>query len=227
MAFSLSGVGGLLFKWVINPLFWVLIILVILGFVMMFLVIRKKRALKYPTIEFTEYGINKLKSGWFGLNMHLRGLWWTGRETLRTDEGEIIEGFSEEDFTEVDGQRGIIIARDPISKRLFPIRNFSIDHKSRAIMAKVPPREFIDTAIDVIKEASKETKDRMEKVLQFVAWALVLIVSLLMIIFIVQLIKSAQEKASNLVLEAGKTCLESAKSVCSNIANLATGSNAP
>lgn len=228
MAFSIAGLGGLAYNWIKNPLIIVSFLILILAGSFLYLKIRRRRRLKFPIHEITEYGVNTLKAGWLGINLHLRGLWWTGREIMRTDENEIIEGFSEEDFTEINGERGIIICRDAISKRLFPISRLIIDKESRKIMARVPPKEFIDTSVEIIKEAKDETSDRLTKILQFVAWALVLIISLLAIVFIVQMIKSSQQEASKLVLEAGKTCLESARQVCSDIANIAThGTTAP
>lgn len=229
---DVSGATQWLIKMVVNPLMWLVIIIGIMIMVFVFLKIRKRRALKYPSIEIVDLGngktgLNKLRCGWLGKNLFLRGLWWTGREVMRTNENEEILNFSEEDFQEVDGQRGVVFYRDPISRTLVPINHLHIEGK--AMVAAIPPAEYVDAAIDIVRDAERETSDWREKIIMWALIGGIIIFALISIILITQMIKTAQDKAANLVLEAGKTCLESAKSVCSQITSggIGTTTNAP
>lgn len=229
---ELSGVTQWVISMVVNPLMWlVLIIGFVLG-IFIILKIRKRRALKYPAIEIVDLGngnmgLNKLRCGWFGKQMYLKGLWWRGREVMRTNTGEEILNFSEEDFQEVDSQRGVVFYRDPISRSLIPIDRLKIIGKE--MVANIPPAEYVDTAIDIVRDAERETSDWREKVIMWAIFGGLIIFALVSIIVIIQMIKNSQSEASKLVLEAGKTCLESARSVCSQITSggIGTATNAP
>ncbi len=106
---DLSSFTNILLQWIVNPLMWLLILLGTLIGAFLILVIRKKRKLVYPTYEITEYGINKLKSGWFGKQNFLK-YWDYGDEVIKTDAGDPILKFSEEDFQELDNKRGILLS---------------------------------------------------------------------------------------------------------------------
>lgn len=230
MAFSLSGAGGFLLKMVVNPLLWLILIVAIIGITLLFLKIRKKRKLVFPTIEIVDMGngktgLNLLKSGWFGEQSYLFGLWDRGREIMKTEDGDIVEDFSTEDFQEVNGDRGIVIYRDPNNRGIVvPINNLNV--KNKHLVAEIAPASFRDVAVDIVKEAEEETRDWKQ---QLIAWAViggVVIFALVSIIVIVQMVKNGQDKAASLIVDAGKTCLENAKSICSEI-NTARTSAAP
>ena len=232
MAELIPGVNlsGIIQAWIIDPLFWVLIIVMFLVFTAGFLYIRKKRKLVYPAAEIVDLGRGKTSlnflgkggAGWFGKETFLFGLWDYGEEVLRTNKGELISDFSEEDFQEINGRRGVVFYRDPVKRLLFPINRLAVLNKELAL--EIAPADYTDAAISIIRKAEKETSDWKEKALQFIAWAMIVLFSFIAIIMIINMIKNSQMEASKLVLEAGKTCLESAKSVCSQFA---MPSNAP
>ena len=222
---ELSGITQMIMQWVITPLFWLLLIIMFAAGVFFILVIRKKKKLIYPTIEVVDLGrgkvgFNNMKSGWFGKKLYVKGLWWSGEEVLRTDTGERIEEFSTEDFQEVDGERGIICYRDPLNQNiLMPINRTSF--KNKELVAEIAPASYRDAAIDIFNEAIKETSDWKEKIIQFVSWALVIVFSLVAIIVIVQYVKAGQDKAADLLIQAGTKGTEACKEICREAVNIA------
>lgn len=223
---ALENISGFLFKIIINPLFWLLMIIGFLLGVFLILVIRKKRRLQYEAVEIVDLGsgktsLNVLKCGWFGKKSYLRGLWWSGREVMKTGDGDFIENFSEEDYQEVNGKRGIVFYRDPTSRILVPINKLEINNKD--LLATIPPAEFTDAAIDIVKDAEKETSGWKEKVIQLILWGTVIIFSLVAIIVIIQYVKTSQDKAAQLILDAGDVCLKSAKEICTDLINAPRG----
>lgn len=221
---------SMLMNWMLQPLFWSVILLVFLVFTMGFLYIRKRRKLVFPAAEFVDLGKGKTSlnflgakgAGWFGKETFLFGLWDYGDNVLRTNRGELIAEFSEEDFQEVNGRRGVVFYRDPVRRFLFPINRLDVSNKH--LTMEIAPADFTDTGIQIIRKAERETSDWKERAMQYIALGLLIIFSFITIIMIINMIKNSQLEAKNLILEAGKTCLESAKSVCSQFAQ---ASNAP
>lgn len=213
-------------NFIVKPLMW----LVILGGVTLFMLgvlwLKKRNALRFTGIEETEYGgVNTVPCGWLGIKWYAGGLWTTGRKVMCTNVGEIIEEFSEEDFIEVNGKRGFRFYRDPTNKKLFPLGKTEI--KNKHLVASIPPAEYIDNALRIIDDANSETINRTTQMVQYAIWGLVVIASLIAIIVIVQMVSKAQARADATVLQAGATCLESAKSVCSTITSEIIKSRAP
>ena len=223
-AIGLNFGGGMITDLLINPLIWLLIIGVFLLATFGMLWIRKRRKLVYPCAEVVDLGGNGKTSinflgaksvGWYGKQKWLFGLWDYGDKVLRNKYGEIIEQFSEEDFQEVNGTRGVIFYRDPIRKLLFPINKLKVHNKE--LVTSIAPAEYTDVGIEIIRSAEKETTDWKEKVMQIIVWAIVVIFSLVAIILITQMVKQGQAEAKDLILKAGETCLTNAKEVCSQI----------
>lgn len=223
-AFNLGGIGGMLKGWLLNPLIWILIIFVLMAITYGFLLIRRKRKLIYECVEIVSYedkgnkfGFNFFKCGWFGKKKWLNGLWDYGTEQMETKDKDIIYGFSTDDFQEINGKRGVICYRDPVNQNvLVPINKATIRNKE--LLAEIAPEDYRETASRIIEDAEKETADWKDKLMQFIAWALVVIFSLVAIIVIAQMVKNGQKEASELIVQAGKTCLENAKEICSQIA---------
>lgn len=219
--------------WILNPLIWLLIILFSVGAVAGFLLIRKRRKLIYPSAEIIVLNNGKTSlnflgnksAGWFGKHWSLFKLWDSGPEVLRIKDGTIVEEFSEEDFLEVNGKRAVVFVRNPESKLLFPINKLEISEDDRALMARVAPASYTEVSADILKAAEAEIKNTWEKILPIIMFGVVVIFALVSIIVITQMVKNGQQEASKLIVEAGKTCLENAKSVCSQFASIA--SNAP
>jgi uncharacterized membrane protein len=223
---DLSGAAGLFSAWIVNPLIWLLIIGVFIILSFGLLLVRKRRMLKYSAAEIVDLGgqgktninfLGRRAAGYFGKQKWLFGYWDFGEKVMKTKDGEIIEQFSEEDFQEVNGERGVIFYRDPVRRLLFPINRLQIGNKH--LTAVIAPAEYTDAAIDIIKAAEKETADWREKLMQFVGWALVVIFSLVAIIVITQMVKQGQAETAKLIADGGKQCMELAKGVCSDMIN--------
>lgn len=228
---DLSIISGYIMKYAVNPLMWLILMVGIVTAMIGVLYIRKRRALKYDGFEITDYGFNTgLKCGWFGSKWYLKGLWTSGNELMFTSTGEEILKFSEEDFIELNGKRGVPFIRDPISRRLYPAKA-QIDKNAKLVMFTVPPRSYIDAAVDIFNETVKETADWKEKIIQFIAWALVVVFSLIAIIVIVQYVKSAQDKAADLLVMAGtksqESCREILRSAITIVASNTPAAGAP
>ncbi|MEA3421327.1 MAG: hypothetical protein U9Q97_06590, partial [Acidobacteriota bacterium] len=147
--------------------------------------------------------LNTLKAGYFGKNVKLKGLWWTGEEVLRTGTGEIIANFSTEDYQEINGKRGIICVRDPNNQDvLVPISKAEI--KNKELLLEIASRSYREAAIDIYKQATQETKDWKDKFIQFSGWALVVLFSLISIIVITKMVQHGQAEAKDLLLQAGE-----------------------
>jgi hypothetical protein len=205
---------------------WLILILVFILGALAILWVRRRRKLKYPVAEIVDLGNGRtgintdLKAGWFGKRLYLKGLWWTGEEVLRTSEGDIVEYFSTEDFQEVNGERGVVCYRDPIRYNvLLPISKLNI--KNKELMAAIAPADFTDVAVSIVKDATAETTDWKDKLIQFGAWALVVIFSLIAIIVIVQYVKNGQAEAAKLLLQAGDKGAQACKDICREAVNIA------
>lgn len=228
MAFNLGSILPWIIKMVINPLVWLLILVGVLGFTFLFLKIRRKRRFKFEGIELVDlgkgkFGFNVVPCGWMGIKIWFGGLFWSGREVMRTNENEIIMQFSEEDFHEVNGLRGIVFVRDPVSRMLFPVNKIDVSKESRELLATIPPAEFIDEAIAIVKDAEKETTDWKQKAIMWAVMGGIIIFALVAIIVITQMVKTGQKDAADLITSAGKTCLENAQTVCAQVCSAKGG----
>lgn len=226
---QVAGIVSFLLTVVVNPLIWLLIIVFVIGITFIFLKIRKRRKLYYPTIEVVDLGngktsLNNIKSGWFGEKSYFFNLWDTGREVMKTQDMDIVEDFSTEDFQEVNGVRGLIVYRDPTNRGIVvPISKLSIRNKE--LVSEIAPASFRDVAVDIIKDAEAETRDWKQQLIAWVMLGGIVIFALISIIIIVQMVKNGQDKAAALITDSGKICLESAKTVCQEIANAPRGSS--
>ena len=85
-----------------------------------------------------------------------------------------------------------------------------------------------DVAVGIVKDATAETTDWRDKLIQFGSWALVVVFSLIAIILIVQMVKQGQAESAELLLNAGSKGAEACRNVCAEAINIASsGSNAP
>lgn len=220
---EVSGATQLLFDWLLSPLIWGVLILIFVAGTVGILYIRKKRKLVYNVIEIVAYGngkagFNFMRGGYYGKKKVLRGWFDYGEEQLETQDGDKILNFSTEDFHEYNGKRCIVVARDSVNQDvLAPVNEINI--KGMKMLAEIAPAEYRDAALDIINEADRETSDYTKQIVQWVLVGMTIIFSLVSIIVIAQMVKNGQTEASELILEAGQTCLTNAKEVCQSIAN--------
>jgi len=218
MAFSISSISGYLMNWIINPLMWLILILVFVGGLALILYIRKRRRFIYPCAEVvslgeTNFNMNIIKAGYFGKKSYLRGLWWTGESVMKTSDGDVVHYFSTDDFKELNGERAVFCYRDPIRQNiLVPLSHLKITNKD--LIAKIAPADYTDVAVSIVEDATNEITDWKDKLIQFGAWALVVVFSLVAIIVIVQMVKNGQKEAADLLLQAGKEGTAACAEVC-------------
>jgi hypothetical protein len=233
MAFGveMSGFTSILMKWVMLPVFWLIIIVgfIIVSFISLY--IRKRKRLLYKCIEVVDLGRNKcsannLRAGYFGKKSMVKGLIWWGEEVLKTESGEIIHNFSTEDFQEIDGERGVWCYRDPLNQNILVPLN-KVRFMNKELVADIAPASYRDVAIDIFNDAIKETTEWKEKLLTFAGWALVVIFSLIAIIVIAKMVESGQAKSAELLLNAGKEGAEACKQICANAVNIVASGNIP
>lgn len=230
--FGSTGIGSIFSSPLLNPLVWVVVILVLVVFVFTVIKLRKRRKLAYPAAEIVDLGSGKTSinfigsrgAGWFGKNRIFFGLWDKGDEVMRIKDMTIVEQFSETDFQEVNGRRGVVFYRHPVNKNLLPISKMEVVNAE--LLNTLAPIEFMETAVDIIKANEIETRDKWEKWAPVLVLAGVIIFAVISLIIVSQVFKHSITEASDLVLSAGKTCLESAKSVCTQI-GLPAGGGAP
>ena len=225
-----SAITGVLLDWMLSPLIWIAIVVVVGILGMGVLYIRKKRKMYKDFIEVVDYGsgkagFNTMKGGYVGKKKAIFGLLDYGDEHLESEYGDIIFNFTDADYQEINGKRGILVARDPNNhKLLVPLSKVHIVNKE--IFLDIPPGEYVDAVKELIGDVENETKDRMKEIAQWIIFGGIIIFAILSIIFVTQMISQSQEKASNLIMEAGKTCLENAKQICQEIATT-KGGNSP
>jgi len=223
-----SSASGLLLSWLLSPVVWLVIIFLMIGCTFGVLKIRKRRKLIYPLLEIVDIGggksgFNLFKCGWFGKRKHFKGLWDSGEERMESRDGEVIHDFSSEDYQEINGKRGVVVFRDPVNSGvLVPINKANCINAE--LLTEIAPANFRDVALDIIKDADKETADYTEKLIQWLIFGTIIIFAMVSVIVITQMVKSGQKEASDLIIKAGEICLSNAREVCSQIAG---GSVAP
>lgn len=200
---------GFFFGWLRSWLFWIVLLLAFLLVVIGSLLIRKRRKLQYPVVELTDLGKGKIgmrrnKAGWFRSKTLFFGLYdYAGEEYLKTKDKRTIQQASSEDFHDIGGKRGLVVYRksdDPAI--LAPVSKMEL--KNRSLMNEVAPADYRDASVKIMQQAQRETMSGMEKFAQYAIPIFMGIIFILAIIFIVQMVKSSQAEAKELILEAGK-----------------------
>lgn len=220
-----SNFTGVLFSLLSSFLFWGITLVVFVVTVFAGLIIRKKRKLKFKVFELTDLGKGKmgistaLKAGWFSHRTAFFGLYdYGGEQVMKTKDNRIILDASSEDFQEINGSRGLVCIRSSEDPRiLVPVTKMQV--KNGELLAEIAPASFRETAVTIIKQAEKETADKMEKVVQWVIFGGVIIFALISVILIVQMVKNGQAEAKDLILEAGR--------IVKDASNNAVASGAP
>jgi len=218
-----SSVSQFAMTWIINPLLWLFLIGFVLGGVVLYLYIRKKRKLSLPSIEIIELKDGRIayrnrKCGWFGKEQYFKGLYWRGELQLFNDGMEKIHEFSTEDYTEIDGKRGVVYYRAATDQDiLVPISRTELKNKN--LVLEIASAQYRDVAADIVRDANIETTDWKDRILQTVTWGLIIVFSMISVILVVQMVKNGQVEAANLVKESGANCLAAAKSVCDSVIN--------
>ena len=228
----LGNTSQIIQNWIINPLMWIVLFMGVLIAAFGFFYLRKKMKLVYPVIEIVNTGsgktninnLGKKSAGWFGKELFLFGLFDRGDRVMKTKFGEVIHEFSEEDFQEVNGSRGIIMYKDPSSGHFFPINKLKVVNED--LIAAIAPADYVQTGIDAYNKGKLETQDRLQALMEKIILIFLGIVFLIAIIVIVQYAKNTQAEAAKVLFDAGKTCMENARQVCTEIVSTYAKSSA-
>ena len=208
MEINLGLVKGLF----LSPIMWFAIIFALLLILLGGLWLRKQKKLEYQCLIFAPAGNGKgswllTKAGWFKENTFLK-LWDYGNEeVIKVKDGRKVYGVTRDNMHFFKGQRCLVLfEKGDDRKVLVPIDKFHLDEESEKSLMEIAPVDLRDVSSQIIQNSDKELKSTMEKVMQYVLLGGTIIVTLICIIFVVQMVKNSQVEASKLILEAGKVC---------------------
>lgn len=214
--FGIGGISSGILGLFGSAFFWVLIFIVLFVVALIVFYVMKRKQLKYFVYEIFEVGNNKVsmiktKAGWFGKNKMLFGLIDYGAEKqMKTAEGKIISQASTEDLHEIAGKKVFLCMRksdDP--KILVPIRHFRLTDKSQEILSSIAPSQHRDTAVDIIKEATKETTSTWATILPYLALGTIVIFFIIGVVFASQTFNHAIDKATEISAQCGSKAIAS------------------
>lgn len=204
---------GMITSFVLSPLIWILVVFFLVFAGIGGLWIRKQKKLCYACIVLRNTGNGKvdlktMKAGWFKTNSMLFGLWDYGmEEELRTGgwrkPTDKIQGGSTVDFHEINGKRGLICRRkDDDPKVLVALDKMEVQNDT--LLASVASVDLRDAAVNIIRKAEKETRNRTAEIVQWVLMGGVILLALVVIIMSYQFVGRAQSDAWARLIEAGQ-----------------------
>lgn len=190
-----SGIGGSAIGWLQTWVFWLAIGLLLAGGFIGGLLIRKRRKLKYPSCEIVPLGggtvgllIKDKGAGYFKKKKTLFGLLdFGGEEELTLKDGRKVFNSSSEDFIEINGRRGVLVTRkgdDP--EIVVQVASVNLGQESRKMLMEIAPGDYRDAADDLMNRAEREMMKKWEKILPYVAVALIIIGAIIAIIVVIQ-----------------------------------------
>jgi len=229
---DMSAATALIYQWVLNPLMWLGLILFALCGIVVIFYIKKRRKLVFPAAEIVTLGNGKTclnflgnkGAGWFGRNWWGPvKLWDYGEEVMRLSDMSIVEDFSERDFQEVNGRRGVVFYRDPERKLFFPISGLDISDADRKVLASIAPSDYTRTSADILEKAKKETQSTFEKVVPYIMVGVIAIVVLISIIVTVQMVQKVTAESKAMFIDANEKCYQLAEGACNRICSVNSG----
>ena len=217
-----------------SPLWWALfIVLALIAIIFILRQRRSRRLKKYNIGLFLDLGNGKtslkiMKAGWFGKYLYARGLWWSGPEVFRAENNIEILNVSDEDFqVEIAGKKGVYVYKDPTKPNVYvPINELEITGKK--MVGKIPPADFIDTAVYNYRQLKKEIGDWKDKLLPFAFLGIVVLVIMVLMIVNIQYIHTSQQetlsKQQEILSGASSQASTQCKEICSIAIQTALGS---
>ncbi|OQY40985.1 MAG: hypothetical protein B6229_00335 [Spirochaetaceae bacterium 4572_7] len=211
---AIGGIDtGTLTKTLLSPLIWIVIIFFLIFVIVGALWIRKQKKLCYTCLVIRNTGNGKIdlktmKAGWFKTNSMLGGLWDYGmEEELRTGGFRMpvdkIQGGSTIDFHEINGRRGLICRRkDDDPKILVPLNKLEVEND--VLLASIANVDLRDAAVNIIKRAEHETRNRTAEIVQWVLMGGVILLVLVVVIMSYQFVSKAQADSWARLIEAGQ-----------------------
>lgn len=175
-------------------------------------------------------------AGWFKKKSFFFGLWdYGGEDILRTWDKREIQNASSEDFHDINGKRGLIVVRKsddpaillPVNKAgtsnkykiegtgkgaiLVPVKNMKVANVE--FLAEIAPADYRDASSKIIDNDTKETMSKWEKLAPYILFGSLGIIVLVCIMILAQMVQHGQDNAKDMILEAGKQYIDSAKNV--------------
>ena len=211
---AVAGVDmGMLTKTLLSPIIWIVVVFFMVFVGIGALWIRKQKKLCYTCIVLRNTGNGKvdmktMKAGWFKTNSSFFGLWDYGmEEELRTGGFRMpidkIQGGSTVDFHEINGKRGLICRRkDDDPKILVPLTRLEVQND--VLLASIANVDLRDAAVNIIKRAEHETRNRTAEIVQWVLMGGVILLVLVVVIMSYQFVSKAQAESWERLIEAGK-----------------------
>jgi len=211
---AIAGINtSVLTKTLLSPLLWIIIIFLLTLFIIGALWLRKQKKLQYSCIVLRNTGNGKvdlkiMKAGWFKTKSMLGGLWDYGlEEELRTggfrQPNDKIQGGSTIDFHEINGKRGLICRRkDDDPKILVPLTRLEVENDK--LLATIASVDLRDAAVNIIKKAEHETRNRTAEIVQWVLMGGVILLVLVVTIMSYQFVSKAQAESWERLIQAGE-----------------------
>jgi len=199
-------------KFFLSPLMWFGLIFAMCLILLGGLWLRKQKKLEYKCLILAPAGNNKIsftltKAGWFKEKDFFK-LWDYGNEeVIKVADGRKVFGITREDMHFFKGQRCLVVwEKGDDRKILTPISDMKMGEESNEALMEIAPVDLRDVSSQIIQNSDKELKSTMQQVMQYVLLGGIVVVTLICIIFVVQMVKNSQAEASKLILEAGKVC---------------------
>ena len=177
------------------------------------LIVRKRRKLRYPVLLFTKIGNKKLgvedsRAGEFKNKEAFFRLWDYGNEwCIKLKDGRKILGASLSDLHDIDGKKGFLVYRkadDP--KIVVPLSAGEIENE-KAILS-IAPADYRDASSDIIAGAIKETESGWEKYGQLAVTGGIIILGFLVILMIIQYANHQVDKAGEILKQTARAIAE-------------------
>jgi len=202
-----SGIGTTALGWLKSGFIWTIGIIIILLIIGVFYIKMKKRGkLKYIVLELVMFGngkvgINRLKAGIFGNKSALFGLFDYGGEfVVKTNDGRIIQGAKSRHLHDIFGKKGFVVVRHPKDPRiLIPLDK--IYTKNLNLLVEIAPGEYIDAAVGIYQEATKETMGLWDKILPYLMIGGVVILCIITVIINQQMTNNTVNKVGDMLIK--------------------------
>ena len=199
---GLGALSGVMVQWLTSFLFWGIAGVIVLAVIFGALMIKKNKKLRIPIIVRTDMGNGKVaydytKGGWFKSQSTFFGLLdYKGEDIFRTKDKRVIQDASSSDYHEINGKMGLLVQRkSDDNKILVPISKSELSADSLREINSIAPADYRDASNKINDGARQETSGFMDKYLPMISWMVMGIIFLIIIILIVQMVKTSQAEA--------------------------------
>lgn len=226
---DVSSIAGVVGNYARSGFFWLIVIIVAVICVLFFYLFMARRGkLKYNNLELISFGngkigVNLSKAGVFKSKTTFFGLLDYGSEyVVKTSDGKTIQKARTTHLHDLFGKKGFITVRKPEDpKILVPIGK--IRFGNMLVLFDIAPSNYRDASTKIFNEAVEETKGTWEKILPYIAVAVVVVLTIISIVINMQMTNNTVNKVGNMLIQG---CTNSQNAVPSNQAT-GGGTTAP